>query len=71
MVSDQVLWARETEHSTQTLVFTKTAGRHNVVESLLCKVFPARKVHIQPDLTYWEVSQQTYVQTLQAGLGVS
>ena len=29
---DQVLWARETEHPTQTLVFTKTAGRHNLVE---------------------------------------
>ena len=26
-VWDQVLWARETEHPTQTLVFTKTAGR--------------------------------------------
>ena len=24
---DQILWARETEHPTQTLVFTKTAGR--------------------------------------------
>ena len=29
---DQVLWARETEHPTQTLVFTKTAGCHNLVE---------------------------------------
>ena len=28
----QVLWARETEHATQTLVFTKTAGRQNLVE---------------------------------------
>ena len=27
---DQVLWARETEHPTQTLVFTKTAGRQPV-----------------------------------------
>ena len=25
---EQVLWAHETEHSTQTPVFTKTAGRH-------------------------------------------
>ena len=31
---DQVLWARETEHATQTLVFTKTTGRHNLVEVL-------------------------------------
>ena len=29
---DQVLWACETEHRTQTFVFTKTAGRHNLVE---------------------------------------
>ena len=29
---DQVWWARENEHPTQTLVFTKTAGRHNLVE---------------------------------------
>ena len=29
---DQVLWAHETEHATQTLVFTKTARRHNLVE---------------------------------------
>ena len=29
---DQVSWARETEYPTQTLVFTKTAGRHNLVE---------------------------------------
>ena len=28
----QVLWARETDHPTQTFVFTKTAGRHNLVE---------------------------------------
>ena len=32
---DQVLWARETEHPTQTLVFTKTAGRHNLVEAVV------------------------------------
>ena len=32
---DQVLWARETaEHPTQTLVLTKTAGRHNLVEAV-------------------------------------
>ena len=31
-VRDQFLWAGETEHPTQTLVFTKTAGRHNRVE---------------------------------------
>ena len=30
---DQVLWARETEQTTQTLVFTKTAGRHNLGDS--------------------------------------
>ena len=30
---DQVLWARETEQPTQTLVFTKTAGRHNLGDS--------------------------------------
>ena len=29
---DQVLWARETEHCTQTFVFAKTAGSHNLVE---------------------------------------
>ena len=29
---DQVLWAHETEHPIQTLVFTKTAGHHNLVE---------------------------------------
>ena len=29
---DQVLCGRESEHPTQTLVFTKTAGRHNLVE---------------------------------------
>ena len=33
---DQVLWARETEHPTKTLVFTNTAGRNNLVS----KVFP-------------------------------
>ena len=27
VLRDQVLWARETEHPTQTLVFIKTAGR--------------------------------------------
>ena len=32
--------------------------------------FPASKVHVQPNLTYWEVSPQTYVQTLQASLSV-
>ena len=32
---DQVLWARETEHPTQILVFTKTAGRHNLVEFIV------------------------------------
>ena len=30
---DQVLWAHETKHPTQTLVFTETAGRHNLVLS--------------------------------------
>ena len=29
---DRVSWAREIEHPNQTLVFTKTAGRHNLVE---------------------------------------
>ena len=28
---DQVLWARATEHPTQTLVFTKIAGRHKLL----------------------------------------
>ena len=32
--------------------------------------FPASKVHVQPNLTYWEVSPQTHVQTLQASLSV-
>ena len=32
--------------------------------------FPASKVHLQPNLTYREVSPQTYVQTLQASLSV-
>ena len=32
---DQVLWARETKHPTQTLVFTKTAGRHNLAEVIV------------------------------------
>ena len=32
--------------------------------------FPASKVHVQPNLTCWEVSPQTYVQTLQASLSV-
>ena len=32
---DQVLWARETEHPKQTLVFTKTAGRYNLVEDIV------------------------------------
>ena len=37
---DKVLWARETEHFTQILVFTKTAGRHNLVEVVvILKVF--------------------------------
>jgi len=31
----QVLWARETEHPTQNLVFTKTAGRQNLVEVIV------------------------------------
>ena len=29
------LWARETEHPSQILVFTKTAGRHNLVEVIV------------------------------------
>ena len=37
---DQVLWARETEHCTQTFVFTKTAGSHNLVE-VISQVFPS------------------------------
>ena len=37
---DQVLWARETEHPTQTLVFTKTAGRHNLVEAVVISGLP-------------------------------
>ena len=33
--------------------------------------FPASKVHLLTcNLTYWEVSQQTYVQILLASLGV-
>ena len=32
---DQVLWARETEHPSQTLVFTTTAGRHYLVEVIV------------------------------------
>ena len=32
---DQVLWARDTEHPTQPLVFTRTAGRHNLVEVIV------------------------------------
>ena len=32
---DHVLRARETEHPTQTLVFAKTAGQHNLVEVIL------------------------------------
>ena len=44
---DQVLSARETEHSTQTLVFTKTAGRHNLVEVVVSEVFPLLKEHAE------------------------
>ena len=37
---DKVLWARETEHFSQILVFTKGAGRHNLVEVVvILKVF--------------------------------
>ena len=37
---DKVLWACETEHFTQILVFTKGAGRHNLVEVVvILKVF--------------------------------
>ena len=32
---DQVLRARDTEHPTQTLIFTKTAGRNNLVEVIV------------------------------------
>ena len=35
---DQVLWAHETKHPTQTLVFTETAGRHNLVEVIVILV---------------------------------
>ena len=31
-VMDHVLWARATEHPSQILVFTKTAGHHDLVE---------------------------------------
>ena len=34
--TNEVFWARETDHSTQTLVFTKTAGRHILDERLRC-----------------------------------
>ena len=34
-VQDHLLRARETEHPTQTLVFAKTAGHHNLVEVIL------------------------------------
>ena len=34
---DQVLWARETEYPTQTLVFTDTAGRPTLLRSLLLR----------------------------------
>ena len=37
---DQVLWAREAEHCTQTFAFTKTAGSHNLVE-VISQVFPS------------------------------
>ena len=37
---DQVLRARETRHLTQTLVFTKTAGRHNLVEVIVTLSLP-------------------------------
>ena len=37
----------------------------------LVEEFPASKVHLLTcNLTYWEVSQQTYVQILLASLGV-
>ena len=39
-IRDKVLWARETEHFSQILVFTKGAGRHNLVEVVvILKVF--------------------------------
>ena len=46
---DQVLWAHETKHPTQTLVFTETAGRHNLVEVIvilvLLQLVPPISVH--------------------------
>ena len=46
---DQVLWAHETKHPTQTLVFTETAGRHNLVEVIvilvLLQLVPPTSVH--------------------------
>ena len=40
-------------------------------EKFICSSLPARLMEEFPDrkLTYWQVSQQTYVQTLQASLG--
>ena len=38
---DQVFWARETEQPTQTLVFTKTAGRHNLVKVIVIWGLPS------------------------------
>ena len=37
---DQVYRARDTEHPTQPLVFTKTAGRHNLVEVIVIEGLP-------------------------------
>ena len=39
----------------------------------LIEEFPASKVHLHVlcNLTYWEVSQQTYVQKLLASLGLA
>ena len=42
-----------------------------ILSIFFCSLLPARLMEEFPDrkLTYWEVSQQTYVQTLQASLG--
>ena len=51
-VRDQFLWAGETEHPTQTLVFTKTAGRHNRVEQGRIQGEGAGGAHPPPGMTW-------------------
>ena len=66
---DQVLCARETEHPTQTLHCTKTAGRHNLVEVIVISGFPSHIDLFTPLLSYQSGRTATLHSSSQGPIG--